>query len=294
VVHHMAALDASPHLPNSLEAIDACLDAGATFIEVDITALADDDYLLVHDPLLEAETTGKGDVGACTAEQARHLHFVADGRPTRARVPLLSEVVAAFMAHPRKAQLQLDFKNMIPFAGDEPLHRLIKLIEPLGERVIVSSGADWQLRKLRRLAPWLDLGFDVQFYIDWQPAGEPRDPRAFPKALGAYGYYDDHAIASQRIWPASEYLRDRCGALIGLVPRASTFYIDHKLIERSLVDGFNWAEMLHEHGIKIDAWTVDATNPIALRNAPRLLEAGVDLFTTNTPLALGKILDAQA
>ena len=222
VVHHMAALDASPHLPNSLEAINACLDAGAAFIEIDITALADADYLLVHDPFLEAETTGNGDVSACSMTQAKQLRFAVNGSPTQTRVPQLSDVIAAFMAHPHQARLQLDFKNMIPFASDEPLHRLVRLIEPLGERVIVSSGADWQLRKLRRLASWLDLGFDVQFYIDWQPAGEPRDARAYPKTLGAYGYYDDHAIASQRIWPKRDYLRDRCGALMGLVPRVST------------------------------------------------------------------------
>jgi glycerophosphoryl diester phosphodiesterase len=292
IVHHMAALDGSPHPPNSLEAIHACLDAGAAVIEIDATALAEGDYLLVHDPLLEAETTGAGEVGACTPAQSRDLRFVVNDIPTNTRVPQLSEVVAALMAHPHPARLQIDFKNMIPFADDEPLRRLIALIEPLGERVIVSSGADWQLRKLRRLAPCLDLGFDVQFYIDWQPAGEPRDPREYPKTLGAYGYYDDHPLASQRFWPTADYLRDRCGALIGLVPRASTFYISHTLIAQSLDDGFNWAEMLHEFGIQLDAWTMDAGNAAAERNASRLLHAGVDLFTTNTPHTMSKMLNA--
>lgn len=289
-VHHMAALDGAPHPPNSLEAIHACLDAGAVFIEIDVTALAEGDYLLVHDAVLEGETTGAGDVAACTPAQARNLCFVVNGVSTQVRVPLLSDVVAALVAHPTPARLQIDFKNVLPFSDDEPLRRLIKLIEPLGERVIVSSGADWQLRKLRRHAPWLDLGFDVQFYIDWQPADKPRNPREYPKALGAYGYYDDHPIASQRFWATADYLRDRCGALIGLVPRASTFYISHKLIAQSLDDGFNWAAMLHDAGIKLDAWTMDAGNPIAVQNAPRLLDAGVDQFTSNTPLALRQML----
>ncbi len=291
MVHHMAALDGSPHPPNSLEAIHACLDAGAACIEIDATALAGQDCLLVHDPLLQAETTGTGEVRACTPAQARHLRFVVNGSATQTRVPLLSDVVAALAAHPHPARLQIDFKNVMPFADDEPLRRLITLIEPLGARVIVSSIADWQLRKLRRLAPWLDLGFDVQLYIDWQPAGEARDPRSYPKALGTYGYWDDHAIASQRIWRPADYLRDRCGALIGLVPRASTFYINHKLLAQSLDDGFNWAEMLHDNGIRLDAWTMDVTSAIALRNAPRLMAAGVDLFTTNTPLALGSMMN---
>ena len=49
IVHHMAALDGSPYPQNSLEAIQACLETGAAFIEIDVTALASDDYLLVHD-----------------------------------------------------------------------------------------------------------------------------------------------------------------------------------------------------------------------------------------------------
>ena len=56
----MAALDDQPYLPNSLEAIQANLQSGAEFIEVDINALANGDYLLVHESELEAETSGQG------------------------------------------------------------------------------------------------------------------------------------------------------------------------------------------------------------------------------------------
>src|SRR5258707_14180987 len=75
IVHHMAALDGQPFPPNSLEAIKACLDAKASFIEIDVTALADEDYLLVHDPILESETTGNGPVGTFTAEGAGTFGF---------------------------------------------------------------------------------------------------------------------------------------------------------------------------------------------------------------------------
>ena len=64
IVHHMGAMDHSPYPPNSLEAIRACLDAHAAVIEIDVTALADTDYLLVHDPLLDSETDGSG---SCTS-----------------------------------------------------------------------------------------------------------------------------------------------------------------------------------------------------------------------------------
>ena len=286
VVHHMAALDNHPAPPNSLDAIQASLASHAAFIEIDVNALADDDYLLVHESELEAETSGQGPVNEISSQLARSLYIKHRGVNTQYPAALLSDVVALFEKSNNKAYLQIDYKNVIPFANDEPLHRLIKLIEPLDGRVIVSSGADWQLRKLRKIAPWLNLGLDIMWYISWQPANEPRDPRDFPKQLGAYGYYDDHILSTELHWPTAEYLRDRCESLIGLVPNVCAFYLEHTLIAQSLRDGFNWAKTLHEQGIKLDAWTMDVTNPVAIQNLQPLRQAGVDLFTSNTPKAL--------
>ncbi len=291
IVHHMAALDHQPAPPNSIEAVQACLEcSAASFIEVDVTALADTDYLLVHDPDLSSETNGRGRVVECSAESARSLMIVHEGVQTAYHPALLSDVVKLFLKTGGAARLQLDFKDVFPSPEDEPLHRLVRLIEPLGERVIVSSAADWQLRKLRKIAPWLMLGFDIMGYIAWQPAGEARDPRDLPKNLGAYGYYDDHVLASAVYMPTAEYLQDRCESLVGLVPDVSAFYLEYHLIAQSLKDGFNWAEALHAYAIKLDAWTMDITDPAAVRSARQLLAAGVDLFTTNTPRALGELL----
>jgi glycerophosphoryl diester phosphodiesterase len=293
IVHHMAALDNQQAPPNSLEAIQASLSAGASVIEIDVSALASDDYLLGHDPELEAETSGRGPVIQCSIEQARPLLIKFREVITPCRVALLSDVVHLFENSGHPTILQIDFKNLTPFSNDEPLSRLVKLIEPLGERVIVSSGADWQLRRLRKIAPWLNLGFDVELYLAWLPPGKVRDPGDFPRKLGAYGYYDDHILANEKYWPIAEYLRDRCETFMGLVPDVSVFYLEHILIAQSLRDGFNWAEALHQRGIKLDAWTMDVTNPAAVRNLPVLLEAGVDLFTSNTPRALASLLAAH-
>jgi glycerophosphoryl diester phosphodiesterase len=289
IVHHMAAFDgAAP--PNSLAAIQASLDAHAAFIEIDVTALATGDYLLVHDPVLESETTGYGEVGGHTPDQMHGLFIRWRGQATRHPVPLLSEVIALMAAHPHKARLQIDYKNMIPFASNEPIERFVRLIEPLKEQVIVSTGADWQLRKMRHAAPWLELGFDIHFYIDWRAPGTPVHPLMHPKILGAHGYWDDHPIAASQLWDTATYLNDRCEALIALVPGVTTFYISHVFLAQCLADGFNWAERLHRAGIKTDAWTLDVGNPIAESNAKRLLDAGVDQFTTNTPRELAGLL----
>ena len=143
---------------------------------------------------------------------------------------------------------------------------------------------------LRRLAPWLDLGLDIHFYLDLHTSLGPRSSEAIPSRLGAYGYYDDHPLARMAHWPAAEYLADRCAFLAGLVPGVSTFYVDHRLLARSLDDGFNWADALHARGIKLDAWTMDQTNATARANLPRLLQAGVDQITTNTPNAIREVL----
>lgn len=292
MVHHMAALDGQAAVPNSLEAIRACLEARAPFIEIDITALADGDYLLVHDPTLESETSGLGEVGKTSRAEAQTLYFTKTGAATDYRVPLLSQVVALFQEFDTSTRLQIDFKNMIPLESDEPLHRLLRIIEPLQKRVLLSTGADWQLRKLRRMAPWLDLGFDIGFYLDFR---EPSPhPLIFPHQQGAYGYLDDHPLATTRFWSTADYLADRCGAFIGLVPEISVFYISYKLLICSLDDGFNWADALHAAGIKLDAWTLDVGNPTAEGSVQRLVELGVDYLTTNTPQALSTLLSHQA
>jgi glycerophosphoryl diester phosphodiesterase len=294
IVHHKAALSGQ-YPPNSLDGIRACLEAGAAFIEIDIMAMADSDYLLVHDETLEAETTGAGSVGQCSLADSDNLFIKnADGSASTCHVPRLSQVVQLLLDYPNRSRLQLDYKNVIPFSDLEPLHRLVHLIEPLGDRVLVSSNADWQLRRLRRLANWLELGFDIQFYIDWRIPGEAVDPRVPPYRQGAYGYWDDHPLAVQRFWPTVDYLAERCDTLITLLPGVTTFYVDHRLLVQSLDDGFNWAEALHSAGLKLDAWTLDTDDSTAVANARRLLSAAVDQFTTNTPLELAAIVAANS
>jgi len=292
IVHHMAA----PHdvyPPNSLEAIRACLEMKAPFIEIDITALAADDYLLVHDPDLESETTGSGAVANAVPGEIAHIVYLdAQGAPTPYKVGRLAQVVDLFRDYGGTTRLQLDFKNVLPFRSDEPLQRLVQLVQPLGERVIVSSGADWQLRRLRKLAPWLDLGLDVHFYVDWRRPDEMIDPRIPPYRQGAYGYWDDHPLATQRFYSLPDYLSDRCAALAGLVPRCSTFYVDYRMVLQGLDEGFSWAAACHAHNIKLDIWTLDIRDDARADAARRLLADGADQFTTNTPRELAGVVEA--
>lgn len=287
IVHHMAALDDSGYPPNSLEAIRASLEAGAAFIEIDVTALATGDYLLVHDDVLEHETSGSGKVSETVPEQTRSLYIkTRAGDVTGYRPPLLSEVVALFSEYPNGARLQIDYKNVYPMRDDEPMRRFLKLVEPLGERVLVSSGADWNLRWMRRNADWLDIGFDIGFYLDYRTtAADPRQPPYFE---GAYGYHDDHVLAKLPLLEPAQYLAERCDTLLHTIPQVSTWYVNHQLLSRALDEGFNMAAWLHERNIKLDAWTLDS-GKVPDAAILRLRDAGIDQFTTNTPLALGRL-----
>lgn len=291
IVHHMAALDSSTNPPNSLRAIELCLEANAAVIEVDITPLANDDFLLVHDQNLDSETTGEGKVGECPPNRAKtfslkdHTGAASDHPPA-----LLSEVVTAYLTSSAQSRLQLDYKSVYPTTNDEYLRRLTRIVEPLGDRVIVSSGADWHLRQLKRIAPWLDIGFDIGFYLDWRDPSWKIEPEHFPYHRGSYDYHDDHIFARSQLLPTADYLAQRCEMLLNQVPTASIWYVSHYLLVRALQDGFNMAAWLHQHNVKLDAWTLDADKPTAVTNAATLKAAGVDLFTTNTPFVLAALL----
>src|SRR5258705_10428391 len=132
----------------------------------------------------------------------------------------------------------------------------------------------------------LDIGFDIGFYLDWRDPAWEEDPRNPPYQRGAYDYHDDHILAHERILPTANYLAERCEEFLCLVPTARIWYVSHYLLAHCLNDGFNMAEWLHGHNVKLDAWTLDVDNPTALTNATLLRDAGVDLFTTNTPKAM--------
>ena len=288
VVHHMAALDgANP--PNSLEAVRACLEAGATTIEIDAAALAGDDFLVVHDLDLASETTGRGLALECSVAQARDLRIKArDGTVPGCRVPLLSEVIALLLDYPG-TRLQVDLKDERPYENEEPIIRLAQLALPAEGRVIVSSMADWQLRRLRKFAPWLEVGFDPGFYLAWWPPAYV-DPSLPPHRMGAYGYLDDQPLADERVWPTERYLAERADVLLRMVPGITTFYVYHGLLAKSLDDGFNWAAACRDAGVTLDAWTMDIGRPGMEERVRRLDEAGVELFTTNTPRELAALL----
>jgi glycerophosphoryl diester phosphodiesterase len=274
-VPHMAVLSGT-HAPNSISAIRECLEAGVERIEIDIHSLDGADYAVYHDHRLESHTTGAGPLGRATPARIRAARFIdrPDDRP-----PLLSEVVAA--ACDANTELQLDLKDWRPLS-DERVHALIDTVAPIKERVIVSTGQDWNLRILHETDEYLPIGFDPGHYIDH---ASEQTPFFLPRNVGAYGYRDDHPLALGRTGDVAAYLAERFAMLALQAHGSREFFVSHRLVLRMLDDGFNVAEFLHATGIAANAWTPDYTEPASVVMLRRLLDAGIDRVTTNTTLA---------
>jgi glycerophosphoryl diester phosphodiesterase len=290
LVHH-SALRGHSHPAGSLSAVRTCLAAGARVVEVDITPIADGDYALLHDGELDGATDGHGPTFAATRDEVRRLRYMVDGQPTDEPVGTLSAVIGLVRSSESPSELQLDLKPHAPL-GDPLLRALLATIAPIIDRVRISSVADWALRRLRQLEPRLALGFDPLLYLAVR-GDSARDPDVPPFRLGAYGYLDDHPLGTRTWGAASAYLEARAEALRTQFPDGGVWYIDARLLGRSLADGFDWIAYLHGRGCEVAAWTLDAAREDEVRLALRLAAVGVDRITTNDAPALAAALSTN-
>jgi glycerophosphoryl diester phosphodiesterase len=284
LVHH-AANRGHGYPPGSLAGLRHCLEAGARAVEIDINPLQDGDFALLHNDLLESETNGSGRVATTTVGQLHSLRYKYRDIITDEPVGLLSDALALIRGYAHFQELQLDLK-VSPALNDAALESLLRMVEPVKEVVRVTSVADWMLRRLRMLDSGLALGFDPLLYLEV----EGYDDGIPPFRLGAYGYWDDHPLATRRWGTIAEYLTARAEALAVQAPGGVGWYIRAALLERALEDGFDWIAYLHERGMFVDAWTLDVERPGHLALARRLVSAGVDRVTTNDAPRLAETL----
>ena len=269
---------------NSLPAIAECYREAVARVEIDVCMLRDADFLVVHDLDLDGATTESGPVAALTRHAAHSLRLRHDGHASAERPPLFSEVVALIRAQPFPTLMELDLKELRPMPWPR-VEELARLVEPVKDRVIFGGQADWNLRRLLHIDPTLPVGFDPAIYLDWLPTEARAENEGLPR--GAYGYLDAHPLARQRYTPVADYLADRFGGILRLVPGAREAHLRLAAFERMLDDGVaDAASLFHRHGILLDVWTLDADTPRWRERLARTLAAGVDMITTNTARAL--------
>jgi glycerophosphoryl diester phosphodiesterase len=275
---------------NSLAAIGECLQSPVARAEIDINLLRDADFLVTHDTQLDSATTGSGPVRETTRAEASALRCRWRGRVWEQRPSLLSEVVDLLQTHPSPTTLELDAKDVEPWPWPR-VEELARLVESVRERVVFGGCADWNLRRLVEVDPAIRVGFTPTFYLDFVPPGS--SPDDLPGSVGAYGYLDSHPLARAQQGPTAEYLWDRMGALIRLVPGACEMHLRLSLFERMRADGLtDVTSRLHAAGLRVDVWTLDAGTPNWEARLAQAVEAGVDVVTSNTAQLLAAAFSA--
>ncbi len=290
LIHH-AANCGHKDPPGSLNALDNCLASGSAVVEIDVIPLADGSFALIHDRDLSVETSGVGDAIQSTRGQIERLQYKVDGEICEEKVGFLEDAIAIFAKYPDAKRLQLDLKPYTPLTRGI-LKDFIEILSPVIDRIQVTSVADWAVRSLRRFSPELALGFDPLLYLDLVD-DEPRPEGIPPFRVGAYGLRDDHPLSSYQWGPPGEYFAARAGALLVQAPEGCEWFIRAEILQMALDAGFNWIEFLHQNGSRVDAWTIDVTQPEQVRIAQSLVERGVDELTTDTPARLATLLRSE-
>ena len=284
LIHHAASSEDPGIPPGSLRALKACLEKDAALIEIDVLPLLDGDFALLHDVSLAAATNGEGNVLKKTSEEIKKLQYAG----SQENVATLSQAVELLQEYPNGAILQLDLKPEVPpdaRSKEDIFQKLLKIIAPVKEKIIISSMADWLLRLLHQLDPQLHLGFDPLLYLDLRQK-EDIPGQTPPYSPGAYHLWDDHPLSS-RVWGTqNEYLEARAETLAAQFQISGTWFIRAALLEYVLDNGFNWINFLHNRGNRVAVWTVDLTGPAQENLITKLIEAGVDYITTNTPYTI--------
>jgi len=259
---------------NSPLAIEECARENVLRVEIDVQLLRDGEFLIFHDDRFDRVTDTRGLVRDATATEATRARFKDGSHPL-----LLSEAVALMARHEFPRRIELDLKDLAPYAWPQ-VAALARAVQPVRDRAHLSCSADWNLRRLLSVDATLGVSLNPHAYIDSEAGKELGLPK------GAYGYFDAHPIAKRRDSSTADYLRDRLGGIMRLVPGVTETHLRFSMFERMLDDGVtDVADIFHALGIKVDVWTLDAETPRWRERLARVVAAGVDIVTTNTARA---------
>lgn len=83
------------HPENSLAAIEAAIEMGASLVEIDLRRASDGTLVLMHDDRLDRTTAGTGRVSDFTADELKEVALtLPDGRVTSEHIPTFREALA--------------------------------------------------------------------------------------------------------------------------------------------------------------------------------------------------------
>lgn len=212
--------------PNSLAALESCLRAPVARVAVDLHCV-----------------NGLGFVAGLGP-----LPPTAHDRP-----PRLRDIVALVVAVPGPTIVELRLVGTAPLTWVQT-DELARLVSPAAKRIVVTGRADWNLRRLRAVAPDLQVGFAPGLYLG-------RDPdRVAPRLVDA----------------------------IRLVPGAREVHLRLETFEAMLDEGVIDAALIHQLGMRLSVGTLDTDTARWRDRLSRAVDAGADMISTETPRALAR------
>jgi glycerophosphoryl diester phosphodiesterase len=134
VIAHRGASEEAPE--NTLEAFQAAIDLGCTYLETDVHVTRDGVVIAFHDDRLDRVTDMSGEIEALT---------IAEVEKARPAIPRLEEILTRWP----HARVNIDPKS------DRAVDPLAALLDRLDawERVCIGSFSDRRLHRIRRLHP---------------------------------------------------------------------------------------------------------------------------------------------
>ena len=228
-------------------------------VEVDLVVHGDRGFAVLHDLSVERETTGQGKVAELTADQLRALQLRGvEGVPLDEKVMLLEDLCGLLAEGGLHADalLQLDYKEDWRVLDAAALSTFRAAVTPVARHMIVSSGDAEAVRLLTESTPGIRIGYDP----------------CHDGALDRLAQTQDFA----------GFVRDTVTAS----PRAEMIYLAYQLVLEADRLGFDMVGAFHAAGRRIDAYTINKADDVALPKVRRLLELKVDQITTDDPEGL--------
>jgi glycerophosphoryl diester phosphodiesterase len=236
-------------------------------VEVDLVVTGDKGFAVLHDMTLDRETTGAGPVAATIDAAIRQLHLRGnDGQPIADKVMLLEDLCALLASgavHP-DALLQLDYKEDETALDSRAVANFARATAPVAKKMIASSGSAKALKMLTDAVPGIRSGFDPSDEERFTAALERRELQRFVD--------EAHAAA----------------------PDADLIYLYWEIVTLADDAGFDIVAAFHEHGQRVDAWTIRSVDEASLKVVERLLALKVDQITTDDPEGLAAALEEIA
>ena len=238
------------------------MQAGAS-VEVDLVIHADNGMAVLHNLSLERETTGTGLVRETPAAVLRQLNLRDnDGQPIADKVMLLDDLAALIArdgAHP-DALLQLDYKEDAAALTPAVIANFAAALRPVAGHFSLSSGDAEAVRMLADAVPGIHIGYD--------PC---------------------HEGAIERLMMSRDYTAFVAEA-VAAAPKSELDYLAWELVIEADKDGFDIVGAFHQHGRRIDAYTIKRVDDETRAVVERLLALKVDQITTDDPEGMAAAL----